>query len=553
MRSYKYSAKFQAFAKVIPPSEDCKKLAQASLKQLGGLFPGLDLEKNPDLLYIASNLILLNYANLNDDCVLKSDMLAIQDKFIDKYIDIEHNRDDIVGAIDTVGFSLFGSDELITLDEAKTINAPIQLVIGGYIWAVVAPELARYLVSASDEKSPTFGDLSTSFELMFDNYNIGYGFQGNRDADNAVIFAPDSPEFAKYDQLLRANGGSGVVNKDGDVVYRILQGDILPVGAGIVAKPASGIKGIYVAKKSVVQPAVAEPIEESKAETSGDNIGDLKTIEPYRAHLIGLLDQHQKAIEVAETEQKTIIISQQSVKPIIKHKIMDIQLTSITQLDTDWTELRKLDSAASIKSFIADEIAKKSEEFSKELKAKEEIVKTVEANKANAEAKSVELQASVEALTKQVDEMKAVQAAAIAEEQFNTRMAAFDEEFELDDEDRALLVEDIKELASEEAFAKYMKKSKKLMKNKKKGFVPFKKKSDDDKKPDDTDKNGVDPDEPDADDAKKKAKAALDVKSAVASITEESGQSSPTNGVAAEPSLREQYFKAFSEGTTIRK
>ena len=48
-------------------------------------------------------------------------------------------------------------------------------------------------------------------------------------------------EVEKYSKFLKANGGRGVDN-DGNRVYRMIKGDAIPAGLGLVSRPAGPSK-----------------------------------------------------------------------------------------------------------------------------------------------------------------------------------------------------------------------------------------------------------------------------------------------------------------------
>jgi hypothetical protein len=528
-RKYKYKTHFQAFAKAGPQVDESKRFAVASIADLGKVFSDAGIakkiEQNPDLLFISSNLILCDYANLNDDCVRKEDVLAMKDKFVSKYIDVEHDRSRVVGAICDVGFSLYPSNKIVDFAQASETDSPLQLVIGGYIWRVVMPELADYIEMASLESSPSYGDASTSFELMFDDYDIAIGPNGNRDVKAARIVT-DVEEFKKMNKVLRCNGGSGKV--ENDIVYRVLKSDILPNGAGVVAKPASGLKGILAVNSGMETLSEVLDVEAQKSSTEDEK-------------LISNLENNTK---------NNINITESSVNTPITIKSMKIE--KLEDLDKKWSEIKSLETAASVTEFVVanvrqeieQAIALKSEEFAAKIKAEKELVATVELAKTEIEKKNKELDEVVATLKKELDAIKASQLAAASEEKFNARMAAFDEEFDLDDEDRQIIAQDLKMLASDDMdedeeegdgkFKAYMGKQKKLMKEKSKSVKKAK-----------------------ADEAaalalasKTGAKETVDIKSVVASVTEISNQEI-SNGVHTTESLADKYRGAFAESVSI--
>jgi hypothetical protein len=108
---------------------------------------------------------------------------------------------------------------------------------------------------------------------------------------------------------------------------------------------------------------------------------------------------------------------------------------------------------------FTEAIKKKDEEYRKDI---EQAKLSVE----NAEKEKLELKASVEQVQEQlaealskINEFETQRKTAEALARFNVRMQEIDEAFELDDEDRQVLAEDIKNLEeSEEAFAAFKKK-----------------------------------------------------------------------------------------------
>lgn len=451
-KTFKHRALFESYARTVPPvTPDKQKLAIASLNDLTGIFDEEVKEKireNPDLLVVASNLVLANHGNRNDDAILLPDLLEIAEKFEYKQVNREHSRENVVGVIDEVGWSLYPSNEIIDEDEVANLTEPVQLVIGGYLWRVVDPELCNLVEEASNEKSDNYLAVSTSFELLFNSYWICVSPDKNALNPNARFVKPGDPDWDKYDTKLKANGGSG---KEGGMnVFRVLKDDILPVGAGIVRNPASGIKGIAI----VTQDSVVEPEEpENKPELPENELEGPET--------------------KAATQQNNIKEENLSVSEIKSQLKIPMVIKSIQELEAHYTDFTKLEAktaVASIQSFMEEKVKELSEKHAAELKAKEEAAAAAEQAKAELEARASGLGKAVEELQAKLAEIESKQAAAAAEQKFNERMASLDETFDLDDEERAILVEEIREVASDGSFAAYMDKKKKLMKEKTKAY-----------------------------------------------------------------------------------
>jgi hypothetical protein len=437
-KQFKYQAFFEAQARVVcgQPKEKAG-LAIASLSKITGVFDEEVLEKlkeSPDLMAVASNLILIDHCNKNHDAVLLQDIVGVADKFEYKQLNAEHNRADVKGFIDEVGWSLYPSNELIDKEELLNQTSPIQLVIGGYLWRVVDPKLCNLIEEAANENSKNYGEVSTSFELLFNEYLICVG---PLDARKGRLIKSDEEDYDKYDKMLPQNGGSG---KDGgNYVFRVLK-DILPVGAGIVRKPASGLKGIAV---------VTQDSELKKEETE---------------------DEHPLA-EYLDAKENLIKISENSVNENKSTNIMVI--TSLNDIQANFEGFAKLpanEAVASIQKIMETKILELSENYAKEIKLKEDAVKASTTAQAELEDRAKGLGKAVEELQAKLLEIESKQSAAANEAAFNSRMAALDETFDLDDDDRAILVDEVKALESEAAFMPWMDKKKKLMKEKTKAY-----------------------------------------------------------------------------------
>ncbi len=452
-KSYKYRALFQSLARTVPPTDkDKQKLAIASLNNLNGIFDdkvrGIIL-KNPDLLAISSALILGNFANRNDDCVLLADLVEVADKFEYKFLDAEHNRSDIKGFIDEIGWALYPSNELIDEDGVLVSETPVQLAIGGYLWRVVDPDLCNLVEEAANPNSENYLAVSTSFELLFNDYWICISPDKNALNPNARFIKAGDDDFEKFDAKLRVNGGDG--KEGGMLVFRVLKDEILPVGAGIVRAPASGIKGI--ATVSLFEPANANhPLAENL---------DLASVNELTPQEID-----------AKLKEINIILTQASVNENKSTNIIMV-ISSITDIEAQFEAFTKLpakEATASIQKIMEAKILELSTEYAAKEKAKDEALASELKAKADLEARAANLGKAVEDLQAQLKEVADKQTAAANEAAFNSRMAALDEAFDLDDDDRAILVDEVKTLESEAAFAPWMDKKKKLMKEKTKEF-----------------------------------------------------------------------------------
>ena len=514
-KDYAYRTFLETHAKSIPAqSKEKQKLAIASLNSLVNIFDQEVKDKiieNPDLLVFASNLILANYVNKNDDCILLEDLIQVAEKFKYKQVNLEHNRDSVRGVIDEVGWSIYPSNEIIEEEEIKNQSSPIQLAIGGYLWRVVDPELCNLIEEASNEKSDNYLAISTSFELLFNDYLICVSPDKNALNPNARFITKESAEWESFDSKLKTNGGSG---KDGGMlIFRILKDEILPVGAGIVKNPASGIKGIVVVNEdSVIN---IEDTEEKAAEHP----------------LSKYLDASDENIN-----NEDFSVKQNKFKLKIPMVIKSLQ--ELESHYSDFTKLEAKTAVASIQGFMEEKVKELSEKYAAELKQKEEAVAVAEKARTELEDRASGLGKAVEELQAKLAEIEQKQAIAFAEQKFNDRMASLDETFDLEDDDRSILVDEVKVMKSDEAFSFYMDKQKKLMKEKTKSYKAEKAKSMKEKMA----KSGV---------TVELDEKTLDVKEVFASVKQDSSSVQIPNTPVITEDLREKTIRAFSEGISV--
>lgn len=417
----KYTERFITTAKVLVPKNEDKYLALASLQPLQEIFKDVNPEDSIDLLFLAGNLMVGNIVNRNGVCISNADTIRCFQMFARKFIDLEHDRKRIHGFIDRVSLSKFGDNALITVEEAAALGSePFNVTIGGVLWKVLNKNLSDYLIRSADENAEEYGSVSLSFEVGYDEFAVAVG--PTRNLTDARILT-DEKEIAKYSRMLIANKGKGT-DGEGNYVFKVLTKGILPLGAGLVTKPAAFVEGIT----TITAPKPEQP--------------DVSAVQ---------------------------IISQ-TEKPSVNNNIITMpKLESLKDIESNWGEIRLLEDSASLAKFISDELTKESEKFAKQLADKEAAVKSAEESAAASAKKLEEATLALSAATEKLNAINAAAEAKASEELFSSRMASFDEKFVLTDEDRQILAGDIKGL-TEEQFATYSSKFEVLAKEKCKAF-----------------------------------------------------------------------------------
>ncbi len=510
----KFSTIFTSIAvKCITDKEKDELLALASLEQLRRFIPDA-ANVNDGFLPIAFNAFTPNRINKNDDVIDTKTAIAIYKKFINTPINIEHKRGNVIGVILSAGFSEFGTDKVLTEEEVKDYKKPFNVTLGGVVWKVVNSELAELIQDSNDPTSSNYMSISASWELGFSGYNLLLLDKGQKNTDGGK-FITDGAEVEKYKEKLRALGGEGVVEEKR--LYRMPSEDVEPLGIGLTEKPAGDVKG--VATKTIENPEIKATFHAINKCDCGVIINQTECEEAKASESIipnGCPACVEKQNNISQTQ-----------KPNVKlDKIMKIN--SISDI-TD--ETLKQCSASTISDFIADHVKEKSAEWdaakkASETKANEAIAL---ANKAKEDLEKVtkefeKIKASFEALEKEKQEREAV-------DKFNERMGKIAEDYDLDDEVRAAILDEVKAIESDEAFAKWEKKAAAI-------FKPFKKglKKDKDGKP-------IDPE------AEKKAKA--DEAKAALDAAMENGKKDkaglPNSSDANEKSMKNKYANSFAK------
>ena len=131
--------------KSIVSEEKDKYLSLASFNELRKFIPNVDSEKNIDLLPIAFDACVVNRVNKNGDVIDTSTAKDILSNFINKPINVEHDRGNVIGVILNANFSKFGTSEKIDLEKEESLNQPFNITLGGVIWKIVNQNLASLI------------------------------------------------------------------------------------------------------------------------------------------------------------------------------------------------------------------------------------------------------------------------------------------------------------------------------------------------------------------------------------------------------------------------
>lgn len=512
MKKHKFESVF-ANIKIRPvvSEEKDKYLSLASINKLRKFLPEINTDENIDLLPIAFDACVVNRVNKNGDVMDGATAAKVAKNFVNKPINIEHNRNQVIGCIVSANFSKFGSNESLAELDVKDMKAPFNITLGGVIWKVVNRDLAEQIEESNDPTSENYMSISASWELGFNDYNLVVLENGEKNIENGT-FISDENEVEKYSGKLRSNGGTGKLDNNKSV-YRQVLGNVVPLGVGLTLNPAADVQGVAVKSEDSVN------LE---------------------------LKDNKSSEEIAPMEDKASEnnISQEENLNVKKERIY----MKITKIEDITDALLKEVTASSVTEFIAEELKKASDQFIAEKTEKENELKAANEKVASLSSEQEVVKKQVEELNQKLAALEAEKEAKAKEETFNIRMASFDEEYDLEDEDRKVIAKTIKDL-DEKAFEEHKETLAVLMKEKKKSY----KKAMNEKMQ-----------KAKAEEAKVEEVKASEAAAPVATTQEvveqavDNGSKAsveiPNSAPVAEPTIREKYAKAFDlSGFEIRK
>ena len=485
MKDFKYKTIFSSTIKPLVSEEKDKYLAMASLMQIGELVPEIDTKKEIDLLPIAFNAAVVNRVNKNGDVIDTKTAMAVYKSFINKPINIEHNRQRVIGTILSATFSEFGTDVPLTEEQAAERTSPFNITLGGVVWKVVNNELTDMIEEASDPTSEYYQKISASWELGFSEFNLIILAENEKNIENGEVIT-DHTKIENLKANLKGFGGTGKTD-DERYVYRQVVNDVVPLGIGLTENPAADVVGV------AVNASETEEAGGDSSETQKNNVSQLKT----------------GNVNNSNTKDKIMKIN----------NIRDIKDENLSEL-----------SASAITDFIEDELKKASEDFAaKKAKYDEQMAEVNQANDALSKEQE-EMKQELDKVQKQIETLEAEKAEKESQEKFNQRMASMDEEYALSDEDRGVIASDIKDM-DDQTFEGYVKKMAVLLSSKNKAALEAAQKAEaenaqtEEQQPENT---------------------AEEVVEEAVEQAEAQEETIPTSTEATEPTVFEKYKKAFS-------
>jgi hypothetical protein len=425
MENFAHSSIFESNVSYGGSFFECPFYSKASLEGLRPLIPSyeVDLDRNIDLLAFAANACAAGYANKNEDMIEPDAAIGTVQLWRNKMVNANHNRDKIVGHLVTSSFSSYNDNILISAEDAIASKEPFNISVGGVVYKIADKELASSLESSANPDSPLYKSISLSLEIGFPAFGLAIGSKNFYEAE----IVRDEKYVNELKKYLSAYGGNGTTNNN-EKIYRLIGKEHLPLAVALTKKPA-GIMQLG----AITHNSNREPEKKTTISLSSENN----------------FDKNQKPSVTPNKHPHDMEKLEQILEEIKAHMIKD-------------------NTTKGFEAAIADKIREASESYTAK-------VNEAKASQEKAEKEAAEIKASQETIAKQLAEtqekLAKIEAEASAKEAadvFSARMAEFDSEYDLEDEDRQILASDLKEISTDEAYAAYKDKMAKLMKNKNK-------------------------------------------------------------------------------------
>lgn len=404
-----------------------KRISQDSLASLKDLIPHqANLDVNQDLIGLAFDAAVVNMFNSNGDGISSKMAIRLYPSYAHKPINIEHERSDVVGHVLNAAFTDRTFHQMIPRDVASETLEPFNISLGGVIYVLVKKQLASLLQDIA-EKVEKPEVVSASWELGFDRYSAAINETGSRFLKDCYVESNvlKVKELSKY---MKAYGGAGRT-PDGKFVYRLIDDpSALFLGIGLTSSPAASVSGVFVWNNETV-PSSSEPSDGAAAKKSEEIISQFK---------------------------QDVVITNDSGEDMTREEILAL-------INEATASEKKEESVANIAKTIADAIVQQNEVYKAQVTTSEANAAKLKQEAEEAKQKLLSIEQSLAETKEKLEAFEKEKAVAAAKEDFNRRMAAVDEEFELTDEDRAVIAKRLTSIASEDEFSAYQSEIKVLM------------------------------------------------------------------------------------------
>jgi hypothetical protein len=449
---FKYFATFEAtasFDRSKWKTAKAQKEAFASLNDLRSLLPTDEvIKENPDLLYVSFNAAVINLINANDHGMSTETALAVAKYFVDRHMNLDHSKWDVIGHIISQGYSSFGENKTLSESELVGTTEPFNLSLGAVVYKVVREYVAQIIEESADEDCEYFNCISASWEVGFNEFDIVMG--SKKIADAKIVSDPKQiEELSKY---LKIEGGTGFT-PDGTPVYCLIKGDARPLGCAFTGSPAAAVQGVFVPNivENESDPDGVGSKKDCKA-SENDLKEALARAQEEAKSAKAALEEIQKGLEKADSQanlskNENILENNDKNSSQINKNTVNINMKLKSTEDITPEFLQTAEASNEIRKFIIEQLAETSKTYVSQVETLETEKKTSEASLKTAEAELATAKAELEKAQKEIEAKE-------KQEAFDARMEEIHSTFELNEAQASSVASEIKDL-DETAFASW--------------------------------------------------------------------------------------------------
>jgi len=460
---------FECTANLVEKNSKEIGLITASIENLN-ILKKEDIKNNSNFLYFNADLANAGIINRNGNGMTIQDAVKTYKLWDHTFLNLDHNRSDIKGFIIKTELTDRDTKKILTEEEALKSDKPINISVGFLIWSNIDDNLSRLLEEVGKAGSTAKGLISMSLELSYNEFYI----LESKDTEDRNMFngrlITDDDELEAMHGDLKDFGGTGV-NVSGSPLYLVVTGeDLRPLGAALTCTPAAFVSGV----QSVQLNNHKEDCDCDKCLLSKE--------QKNSTELINKLKELDEKIDksVKEFKNSLDILNKNNLKGSQLNnnvvKKVNMKITKCSDITDALLESKEI-VASDVARFISDEIAKNSEIAAENLKAKENEAKEAQIVADAAKVKVDELNLSLEATNKRLEEIEQKASADKVENDFQLRMNSLASEYELTEEDSEVVASQVRGL-SDEDYEKWNKSFSILAKEKNKEFIKIKKEKD---------------------------------------------------------------------------
>ncbi len=441
----KYSIQCEALdLKLLPhPKKSLKIVASELGEKYSDLFPK-DLKG--DITYFSAISYTIGSINKNNCLILPDEGLKNYKSVISTPLDIEHEKDKIVGFCLNAYLTNMKNNKILTEAEAQEIldskgQVNVGVIMG--VWPLNNPEVDMLVRENFDENSEGFNKIKLSFECYFNDFAY-FVSAGHSDYPSGTIYAHTEESSDEMWAALKTNGGNGI--------YKGSKISICPLdsfigGNGLVLNPAN-------------PNSMLTSLKEGDTITLQNITSEVVSSEPIIAEEAPL-EQKEEIID-NKNEIKSVILNNED--NMSKENTPEIQVAAMApvKVDSDFAEAMKVELDKKIEELAAKDakVAELETNFKSEiLKLQDELNSTKDALiQAQAEmTKTLDLakgiQAQFDAKVEQLNVIEQKQAEARLKETVASRMAILSAFMTITDDNKAILEKECA-TASDEEFTK---------------------------------------------------------------------------------------------------